>query len=284
MSAARASAARLYRRGPGSLYRRAKSIQYLATRDRTAVLSFLAGAGMRSARAGAGAGGDRPDAARAARLSLRARADLIRRFVTITNHVRGYHTLTEMLVVTRAILARPAPCVLEAGTGHGSSTAKLSLATRAAGGALWVFDSFRGLPDNAERHTHLDGRPVTFRAGAFRATLPAVQRTVTRFGAPEVCRFHKGWFADTLPGLPGERCIDVAVLDVDLAASTRRCIREIYPRLRPGGVLISLDGQLRATHEILSDAGFWRDEVGAAHPPPIAGLGREKLLFIDAPA
>ena len=267
MSAGRAAAPRLYRRGPGSLYRRARSLQYLVTRDRAAVLSFLAGG-----------------APAETRLSVRARADLVRRFVTITNQVRGYHTLTEMLIVARAILARPAPCVVEAGTGHGSSTAKLSLVTRAAGGTLWVFDSFRGLPDNAERHTHVNGRAIHFRAGAFRATLPAVTRTVARLGAVEVCRFHKGWFAETLPGLPRQRFIDVAVLDVDLAASTRVCIREIYPRLRPGGVLITLDGQLRATHEILGDPGFWADQVGAARPPTIAGLGRDKLLCIDAPA
>ncbi|HTE54458.1 MAG TPA: TylF/MycF/NovP-related O-methyltransferase [Kofleriaceae bacterium] len=259
----RGPAARPLRRGPGSLYRRLKSLEYLATRDRGAVARFVVGGGARG---------------------LAGRIDLVRRFVAITNHTRGYHTLGEMLCVAEEILRRARPVVLEAGCGHGSSTAKLSLAARASGGQLAVFDSFRGLPANRERHTHLDGRTIAFRAGAFRATLPSVQRTVARFGAPERCTFHKGWFADTLPALEPRPHLDVVVLDVDLLDSTRVCLRELYPRLRPGGVLFTLDGQLRATHELLADDMFWRDEVGVASPPTMRGLGRAKLVTILGPA
>lgn len=246
------------RRGPGSLYRRWMSIRYLATRDRGDVLAFL---------------GDRQ-----LPLGVGARIDLLRRFTAVTNQVRGYHTLGEMLAVSRAILARRRPVVVEAGCGHGSSTAKLSLAVRAAGGRLLVFDSFRGLPPNSEEHRHMDGRPVQFRAGAFRATLPQVRRTVERLGAAEVVSFHKGWFADTLPLLEAPP-LDVVVLDVDLVESTRVCLRELVPRLAPGGVLFTLDGQLRATHELLASAAFWRDEVGVP-PPAVEGLGAAKLLVV----
>jgi predicted O-methyltransferase YrrM len=253
------------RRGPGTLYRRLKSLEYLATRDRAAVVEFLL-----RGRGCAAAGPAR-------------RADLVRRFVRITNHTRGYHTLGEMLRVGDEILGRPRPRVLEAGCAHGSSTAKLSLLTRAAGGRLAVFDSFRGLPANGERHTHLDGRAIEFRPGAFRATLPSVQRTVARFGAPEVCEFHKGWFADTLPHLERGPFLDVVLLDVDLVESTRVCLRELVPRLAPGGVLFTLDGQLRATHELLADERFWRDEVGLVRSPFMQGLGHAKLVTIFAP-
>jgi hypothetical protein len=246
------------RRGPGSLYRRWMSIRYLATRDRRDVLAFL---------------GDRQ-----LPLGVGARIDLLRRFTAVTNQVRGYHTLGEMLAVSRAILARRRPVVVEAGCGHGSSTAKLSLAVRAAGGRLLVFDSFRGLPANSEQHHHMDGRPVQFRAGAFRATLPQVRRTVERLGAAEVVSFHKGWFADTLPLFEAPP-IDVVVLDVDLVESTRVCLRQLVPRLAPGGVLFTLDGQLRATHELLGSATFWREEVGVP-PPEVEGLGAAKLLVV----
>jgi len=246
------------RRGPGSLYRRWLSIRYLVTRDRRDVIDFLRDRGV-------GAG-------------LAARIDLLRRFTAVTNQVRGYHTLGEMLAISRAILARERPVVLEAGCGHGSSTAKLSLAVRAAGGRLFACDSFRGLPDNREEHTHMDGRSILFRAGAFRATLPQVQRTVARLGAPEVVSFHKGWFAETLPELRTPP-LDVVVLDVDLVESTRVCLRALVPRLAPGGILFTLDGQLRATHDLLGSSRFWRDEVGVP-PPTIEGLGSAKLLAI----
>lgn len=255
--------ARPYRRGPGSLYRRLKSIEYLFTRDRGDVARFLVGGGARA---------------------VAGRIDLVRRFLAITHHTRGYHTLGEILLVADEVLRRRAPAVLEAGCAHGSSTAKLSLAVRAAGGRLGVFDSFRGLPPNDERHTHLDGRAIEFRPGAFRATLPSVRRTVERLGAPEVCAFHKGWFADTLPALDPRPHLDVVLLDVDLLDSTRLCVRELYPRLRPGGVLVTLDGQLRATHELLADPAFWRDEVALPAPPPMQGLGSAKLVTIRGPA
>jgi SAM-dependent methyltransferase len=246
------------RRGPGSLYRKLKSVELLATRDRKAVVSFAL-------------------ARELASVSMGARLGLVRRFVRTTNAVRGYHTLGEMLTISRAILERSSPRVLEAGCGFGASTAKLSLAVRIAGGSLIACDSFQGIPDNDERHESLDGRTIEFRAGAFRGRLTSVRRTVERFGAPEVCRFEKGWFADALPRIEGP--LDVVVLDVDLLQSTRTCVKELWPRLRGGGVLFSLDGQLRATHELLSDERFWREEVGS-EPPPVEGLFESKLLTL----
>jgi O-methyltransferase len=198
-----------------------------------------------------------------------------------TDHLRGYHSNAELLRVGRAVLDRSRPCVVEAGAGYGSSTAKLSLFVRAAGGVLHVFDSFRGIPPNDERDHHLDGRPVRFRARAFRGRLAAVRRAVERYGAPEVCRFHKGWFADTLPGFASP--IDVALLDVDLVASTRTCVTWLHPQLTPRGRLFSQDGHLRGTVRLLSDPSFWREEVGV-EPPTIRGLGTDKLLEWGATA
>lgn len=248
------------RRGPGSLYRRIKSLEYLATRDRRAALELLLARDISA-------------------VSLGARLDLIRLFVRATNAVRGYHTLTEMLRIANAILERAgrSPVFLEAGCGFGSSTAKLSLAARLAGGTLIACDSFVGIPENEEKHELLDGRRTEFRAGAFKGRLTSVRRVVEKWGAPEVCRFEKGWFEDVLPRV--DRPLDVVVLDVDLAQSTRTCLKELWPRLRPDGVLFSLDGQLRATHEILADGEFWRSEVGS-EPPRIEGLGTSKLLIL----
>jgi O-methyltransferase len=249
------------RRGPGSLHRKLKSLEFLATRDRRAVASFVLAKELRT-------------------LSIGSRLELIRKFVAATNAVRGYHTLTEMLWIARAVLERAgkSPVVLEAGCGYGASTAKLSLAARLGGGSLIACDSFEGIPANDERHERLDGKVTEFRAGAFKGRLTSVKRVVETWGAAEVCRFERGWFEDVLPRIEGP--LDVVVLDVDLLQSTRTCIVELWPRLRPGGVLFSLDGQLRATHELLGDLRFWREEVGC-EPPPIAGLGTSKLLSLQ---
>ncbi|MCA9610043.1 MAG: class I SAM-dependent methyltransferase [Myxococcales bacterium] len=253
---------RWVRRGPGTSYRKLQTLGHLLVRDRAAVARFLAA-----------------DYA----LGRRERLRLLRDFARVTNAVRGYHTLTELLVVVDLVLRqadRPDLTVVEVGAGAGASTAKLSLATRAAGGRLHVFDTFRGIPDNDERHELRDGTPLRFLKGAFRGRLGAVKRRVAELGVIEVCTFHKGRVEDTLP--PFEGPVDVALIDVDLVASTRVCVRELYPRLREGGALVSQDGHLRATHELLADPRFWRDDVGC-EPPAIDGLGRDKLLVIPAP-
>ncbi len=252
---------RWIRRGPGTLGRALQTTKHLALRDRAAVLRFL--------------GAPLP-------VGRRARLVMLRRFLRITNAVRGYHTLTELLEVAERVLRRagtPGPRVIECGAGAGASTAKLSLAVRAVGGTLDVYDTFRGIPANEERHELLDGTPVRFLEGAFRGRLGAVRRRVEALGAPEVCRFHKGLFEDTLVGLEGP--VDVALLDVDLVSSTATCLRAIAPRLRPGGCVLSQDGHLRATHDLLADRAFW-GEVGVA-PPAVEPLGDGKLLALTWP-
>lgn len=247
------------RRGPGSLYRRFLTLGYVATRDRAAIRRFL------------GVPGER-------RLRLR----VLSRFLAITNHVRGYHTLGEMLRLADAVLVRGrerAPLVVECGVAFGSGTAKLGVAAAAVGGRVLAFDSFRGIPPNDERTCHLDGRPAVFRPGAFRGREAQVRAVLERWSEP-VVELRRGWFEETLDQLGALR-IDVAFVDVDLVASSRCCVRAIYPRLSPGGVLFSHDGHLRSTVELFSDPAFWREEVGAA-PPPVAGLGRERLLEIPA--
>lgn len=213
-------------------------------------------------------------------MSPRKRLWLLSRYVATTNAVRGYHSLTEMLSIATAILERREPVVLEAGCGYGASTAKLSLAVGLVKGTLIACDTFRGIPDNDERHFHLDGRPVVFRAGAFKGRLRSVERTVARWGDVGRCRFEKGLVQDSLPGL--QTSLDVVVMDVDLVESTRTCLRELWPKLRPNGVVFSLDGQLRATHELLASARFWREEVGV-ESPHVEGLHHDKLLTIRKP-
>ncbi len=248
-------------RGPGSLYRRAKSLELLLTRDRAAALQFL-------------------NARYPVDFGMLERAAMLRRFVQTTDAVRCWHTQAEILAVVHAIFLRagsPGPSVVEAGTGKGASTAKLSLAAARAGGTLVAFDSFRGLPQNDERHTRLDGSPVVFFGGAFPGRLPTVQRTVERWGDASVCELRKGWFEETLPGF--DRPIDVALLDVDLLSSTRTCLVHLFPKVRPGGVVFSQDGHLQAIVELLRSERFWCDEVRVP-PPRIEGLGERKMLAL----
>lgn len=249
---------RWFRRGPGTPYRKVQTLKHLITRDRAAVRRFLTR--------------DLP-------FSHTERLRLLKAVLRCTNAVRGYHTLSELLEVGGHILSlsgRPSLTVVEAGAGPGASTAKLSLFTHLAGGHLHVFDTFRGIPENAEQHHLADGTPIRFLKGAFRGRLGAVKKRVQRYGSLRSCTFHKGLFADTLPHFQGH--VDVALLDVDLLSSTRECIAELFPRLRIGGCLFSQDGHLRLTHTLLADERFWREEVGRPRPKVSGG----KLLHMRA--
>ncbi|MEM9187982.1 MAG: TylF/MycF/NovP-related O-methyltransferase [Myxococcota bacterium] len=239
-----------------------QTLRFLLRRDRHAVLRFLR--------------------ASYPMCSLPTRLGVLRRWIRISNALRGYHTMAELLQVSDRILIRagqPDLRVVECGAGSGASTAKLSLVCAVAGAELHVFDTFRGIPENREQHRLLDGTPIRFKKGAFRGRLGAVQRRVEEFGEPSVCTFHKGLFAETLP--PWNEAVDVGLLDVDLIASTETCIKELFPLLRTGGCLFSQDGHLQATRRLLEDEHFWRDTVGHA-PPPIRSPKDRKLITIEA--
>ena len=216
-------------------------------------------------------------------LTYRQRRELIARVDTVHTNVTCAHSQAEMGRIISAILNTPATIpgvVLEAGCFKGGSTAKLSVAASLAGRRLLVFDSFEGLPDHAEPHKRtLTGERIGFVRGLYAGAEEEVRANVARFGEIGVCEFIKGWFSDALPRLAEP--VAVAFIDVDLAESTRTCLRYIYPRLVPGGVLFSHDGNLPLCIEVFRDERLWNDIGGP--PPMISGLGLDKLLVITKP-
>jgi len=82
---------------------------------------------------------------------------LIKQFYDITFCVKSQHNQSEILAFVWTILTRPKQdrgVIFEARCYKGSSTAKFSLAAIFGGRGLIVFDSFQGIPDNAERLVH----------------------------------------------------------------------------------------------------------------------------------
>src|SRR5207244_1008155 len=140
----------------------------------------------------------------------------------------------------------------EAGCYKGGSTAKFSLAAHAAGKELVVFDSFQGLPENEEPHgTTIFGEVIRFKKGHYRGTLDEVSDNVSRFGKIGSCRFVPGWFEATLTDF--QVPVSAIYLDVDLAASTRTCLKYLYPLLEPGGILYSQDGHIPLVIAVFED-------------------------------
>jgi O-methyltransferase len=214
-----------------------------------------------------------------------ARFRLIRRMYAISYQVPCEHTQAEMLSFIRAILSISSSvkgCVVEAGCFKGGSTAKLSLAARLAGRDLVAFDSFEGIPANSEPHAeNIWGGRVRFSHGDYCGSLEEVKLNVTRLGDVQVCCFMKGWFDVTMPRFQSP--VAAVYLDVDLASSTRICLRYLWPLLEPGGVLYSQDGHLPLVLKAYHDQRFWEDEIRCP-PPEIHGCGKGKVIWMRKPS
>jgi hypothetical protein len=117
--------------------------------------------------------------------------------------------------------------LLEFGCFKGYSTSCLSFACHELGMGLDVFDSFQGLPPSESSY---------YKPGDFAGSLDEVKRNVREFGKIDAVTFHKGFFADTLPGASIDPlCI---WMDVDLESSSRD-VMTVLPALRREGCVFS---------------------------------------------
>ena len=191
------------------------------------------------------------------------------------------HMEGEMLQVMATILSLDSAekgAVVEAGSYKGGSGAKISLAVKLAGRQLILFDSFQGLPEHRETHgKNIYGGDAFFPAGSYKGTLEEVKDAIHKYGCPEVCRFEKGWFEETMPRFSEK--VAVAYIDVDLKFSTEVALIYLHPLLSGHGVIFSQDGHLPWIIELLGDRNFWRSKL-KIELPRMRGLGTKKLVAI----
>lgn len=113
---------------------------------------------------------------------------------------------------------------------------------------LHLFDTFEGLPPAATE----DGK--VHRVSQYAVSLESVRDYLKEF--PNV-HFYKGRFPETTSQVP-ESTYSFAHFDVDLYESTLACLKYFYPRMIPGGVMLSHDysilaGVKQAFQEFLAD-------------------------------
>ena len=199
----------------------------------------------------------------------------------VSDSVPCGHSEEEMLRVVTAIVGTPAEVqgvVVECGCWKGGSSAKMSLAAGLAKRQMFVFDSFQGIPANDQGFSRtIHGQAVAFKEGDYVADIDQVRDNIATFGNLSVTTLSPGWFEDTLPGFPHP--VAVAYLDVDLASSTMTCMRYLWPRLSPGGIIFSQDGHITAVLDALDDEDWWRTNLDCK-PPRIHGAGRDKLIYV----
>lgn len=157
-------------------------------------------------------------------------------------------------LLTRVIAMSVPGDVVELGCHEGGAAMLIqrTLDSVSSSAHLHVYDSFAGLPPNAEQDRMADGK-FFFPAGT--ELLAAEERLLENFRAaglraPEI---HKGWFRETLPqALPERICF--AHLDGDLYSSITESLEAVYPRLSTGAIVVIddyCDPQLFPRRDIL---------------------------------
>jgi hypothetical protein len=199
------------------------------------------------------------------------------RFIWNCRQVETASGFPEHLAIAAHIIGTPSltsGCVIECGCYKGGSTVNLSLACALAGRELHVFDSFDGLPTpadgDAEHKLPFDREVHTYERGMYAGSLEEVRSNLSRFGDINVCRFHDGWFDETLPGF-SSRCI-AAFVDVDLRSSLETCVRGIWPLMADRGALFVHEARHDEISSLFFDDEWWRSELGA-RAPGLVGAG-----------
>jgi len=120
---------------------------------------------------------------------------------------------------------------------------------------LYLFDSFRGMPDYAV---------APFYKGQYATSRAIVERNLRQSGiAPSRVHLIEGWFEDTLPPLGKEiGAAAVIYVDCDLYRSTQLVLAFVTPLIQDGTIIIFDDwwlwhgqpdeGEQRAFHEWLA--------------------------------
>lgn len=112
--------------------------------------------------------------------------------------------------------------------GTARMLAEILAAHAGPGIKLHLFDTFAGMP---ETNDSLD----LHRKGDFSDTsLDQVRRIVAN---PQRVEFHPGWIPETFRGMSNSE-IALAHVDVDIYRSILDCCEFIYPRLKPGGLIV----------------------------------------------
>lgn len=131
--------------------------------------------------------------------------------------------------------------LLEAGVWRGGACILMRGVLEATGDAdraVWVADSFEGLPKPDAKRYPADAGDRHWTFTELAVGLEAVQANFARYGLLDgQVRFLKGWFKDTLPSAPIER-LAVLRVDGDMYGSTMEVLEALYDKLSVGGYCI----------------------------------------------
>lgn len=131
---------------------------------------------------------------------------------------------------------------------------------------LHIFDTFEGLPDQVGDR---DGR---FRKGMFIASEKEVRARLSKYTAVSI---YPGLFPDTGTAIKDLK-FSFVHLDIDLYSATKQALEFFYPRMLPGGRILS--------HDYGQCEGVWTafDEFMADKPEKLQPMEATQVLLIKS--
>lgn len=161
--------------------------------------------------------------------------DLMRRLTRIRRSRRSLITGNEQFIIhaIAAGMRHMEGDIAEVGVYEGSSTRAICEAK--GDKRLHVCDTFAGLP----APTAEDGGVET--QGCYACGLDSIRAYLAGF--PNV-EYHVGFCPDSVRGVLDDARFCFVHLDLDLYSSTKQCLEYFFPRLVPGGVILSHDYSL----------------------------------------
>jgi len=187
-------------------------------------------------------------------LTLRDRVRILARFLRIDWNVLHAHRPAEIASIFRVLSSRFSKndeIMVEAGCWQGGSSAKFSILCKVLGLRLHVYDSFLGVHEMGEDEWEHDF------SGQYAAAEDVLKETLRKYGEPDVCEIHKGWFRDTLAARPVSFPVRAAYIDCDTAQGTLEVLQGVMPSLVPDGIVFSQDTHLPMVRELLADPDTW---------------------------
>jgi O-methyltransferase len=159
--------------------------------------------------------------------------------------------------------------LLEAGVWRGGASILMRavLAAHGSDRAVWLADSFEGLPPPDTERFPQDAGLDFSQFPTLKVGVEQVKANFAKYGLlDDQVRFLPGWFKDTLPSAPIEQ-LALIRLDGDLYESTIDSIAALYPKLSVGGFLIVDDynnpGWAKAAGQAIRD---YREAHGITEP------------------
>ncbi|MFN0111991.1 MAG: TylF/MycF family methyltransferase [Blastocatellia bacterium] len=147
--------------------------------------------------------------------------------------------------------------LMETGVWRGGSTIFMRAILKAwqiTNRKVWVADSFQGLPPPDEENYPADKGDTLYQYPHLAVSMEQVKQNFDRYGLlDDQVGFIQGWFKDSLPTAPVNQ-LAVLRLDGDMYESTMDALKNLYPKLSPGGYLIVDDyGYLESCRQAVHD-------------------------------